>query len=373
MTSFIAKTLSFSVLMFVLLGSIRAEDQIIRKTSAAPLRVERVTAETYEEVSYRQRGVSSEKKLSADKVREVIYGDQPAAYTQGIRFLEKMDFENAIASLKLSMEGSGVRDWVKTYARLHMGRAYQLWGASDKSKFQEAINTYNDLLADDPKTRFYAEVLLNMALAHSSNGDLSNAVATFERLGKEAYEKKLGVVWEARAKHEKAEAKLLAGQLDESERDFKSSETFCTEQAKKTDDVVLKAELDRLAGLDRLSQGKVLIKRKRYKQAQDFFKGVLSNSSSTLEAMAGAQNGLAECFLAEKKVKEAQNQFAIARVVYGAVSVEAAKATYYLGICCLELKEKEPKYKMMAQTYFQEVVTLFPATFWAKEAQKKLK
>jgi len=373
MTSCIAKTLSLSVILFAILGSIRAEDQIIRKTSAAPLRVDKVTAETYEEVRYRQRGRTAELKLTADKVLEVIYGDQPAAYRQGLRFLDKMDYENAVASLKLSMEGTGIRPWVKTYALLHMGQAYHLWGSTDKTKFQEAINTYNNLLEIDPKTRFYAEVLLNMALAYSANGDLSNAVATFDRLGKEAYEKKLGVLWEARAKHEKAEAKLLAGQLDDAERDFKSSETFCTEQAKKTEDAGIQAELNRLAGLDRLSQGMVLIKRKRYKQAKDFFNGVLSNSNSTLEAMAGAQNGLGECFLAEKRLKDAQNQFGIAKVVYGGVTAEAAKATYYLGICCLELKEKEPKYKMMAQTYFQEVVTLYPTTTWAKEAQKKLK
>jgi outer membrane protein assembly factor BamD (BamD/ComL family) len=38
----------------------------------------------------------------------------------------------------------------------------------------------------------------------------------------------------------------------------------------------------------------------------------------------------------------------------------------------LELKDKEPQYKKKANDYFQEVVTYYPSTTWAKEAQKML-
>jgi TolA-binding protein len=349
-----------------------ADDEIWRTGSTAPLMADQVTSETYEEVRYRKSGVSSEQRLSADRVVRIVYGDAPDAYKQGERFFENYDYENAVSSFKLAME-SNARDWVKTYARLWIGRSYQAWGAADPGKYKDAISAYEELLKENPKTRFYAEVLFNQAECYSRSGDVSNAVATYERLGKDAYDLKLGVVWEARSKHGKAQAKLSGGLLDEAERDFRSSETFAVEQAGKTEDAGVKAELERLASLDRLSQGSVMISRKKYSQAKDFFNEIIKNTASTPDAMAGAQNGLGECFLAEKQIKDAQMQFAIAKVQYGAVIEEAAKATYFLGVCCEELGDKEPKSKKRAQDYFQEVVDLYGSTSWAKEARKKLK
>jgi tetratricopeptide (TPR) repeat protein len=362
-----------AILVLFVPGTILAEDEIWRKGTSAPLTVNQVTAETYEEVRYRKAGIASEQRLSADKVIRIVYGDAPDAFKQGEKFFENYDYENAISSFKLSMEAANARDWVKTYARLWIGRSYQAWGAASSEKYRDAVSTYEELLKEDPKTRFYAEVLFNQAECHSLSGDVSSAVATFDRLSKDAYDLKLGVVWEARAKHGKAEAKLAGGLLDEAERDFRSSMTFAEEQAAKAEDPSVAAELKRLAGLDRLAQGSVMIKRKKYNQAKDFFKQILNDTASEQEARAGAQNGLGECYLAEKLLKDAQMQFAVAKVQYGSVTEEAAKATYFLGVCCEELGDKEPKAKKRAQDYFQEVVDLYGATVWAKEARKKLK
>ena len=271
------------------------------------------------------------------------------------------------------MEVDGVRPWIKTYGRFQIANTYLAWGAKNAVKYQDAIKFYEELLSQDPTTRFYAEVLLCLGLSHASSGDMSSAVSTFDRLAKDAYDKKLGVIWEARAKFEKAVALLDGDRLDESERAFSTAGTFCTEQATKTQVAAEVAKLNELAVLSKLARGQVYIKKNKFSQARDFFTEILNKKDSALAAKAGAQNGLGECFLAEKNLKEAQVQFATTRVLYGIEDVEVAKATYYLGVCCLELKDKEPSYKMRAQNYFQETIDLFPSTKWAKEARKKLK
>jgi len=359
--------------VFLFLAPVKAEDVIYRKGGANPLKVDQVTFESYEEVRYKKSGTPPELKLSADKVASVVYGDEPEAYKNGLNFFNNYDYENAVSSFKLAMETKNGRKWIKTYSLFWIAKSYQAWGNANPEKLKDAVKAYNDLLSADPKTRFYPEVLLNLAICYSKSGDHGSALQTLERLGKDAYEKKMGVVWEARAKHEKAQADLRAGLLDDAERDFRSSETFCEEQAGKTKNLAVAAELKRLSGLDRLSQGAVLIKKKKYQEAKNFFDGILNDSSSSLEALAGAQNGLGECSLAQKNLKDAQIEFAVAKVKYGVVKEEAAKATYYLGICCLELKDKEPMCKKKAQDYFQEVVDYYGETSWAKKARKMLK
>jgi tetratricopeptide (TPR) repeat protein len=372
MSKLIVKTLIFAALAVFVSKTGMAADEIYRTTHEKPLVVDRVTVESYTEVKFRKTG-GSEQRLSADKVIRIVYGDQPDAYKRGLRFHNDLDFENAVNSLKLAMEKKSGRPWIQTYSYLWIAKSYQAWGATDQSKYRDAIAAYEDLLRKDAKTRFYAEVLLGMAKCYSFSGDLSNAVKTCDRLGKEAYDKKLGVIWEAYAKFEKAQAKLAAKQFDEAERDFRSSLTFSNEQAGKATDPALVAELKRLSGLAGLARGAVLIKKKNYREAKSFFNSILNDENSSVEALAGAQNGLGECSLAEKRLKDAQSQFARAKVAYGSVVDEAAKATYYLGVCCLELKNKEPKSKMKARNYFEEVVSRYGSSIWAKEARKMLK
>ncbi len=348
------------------------EDIILKKSTNKPMKVDKVTLETYEEVRYK-KGSGSEQKLTADKVYKVEYGDTPDAYIQGMNLLRNYDYENAVSSFRLAMEDGRVRDWIKTYALYHIGKAYQAWGNSTPSKYGDAIKAYKDLLTANPKTRFYADVLMNLAICYSQSGDIQNAVTTLDRLAKEAYEKKLGIIWEANAKHQKANIELEGGLLDDAERDFRSSENFCREQAGKCEDPPVKSYLEKLASLAKLSQGTILIKRKKYSQAKNFFNEIVNNSASIPEAIASAQNGLGECLLTEKKLKEAQIQFVTTKVVYGGIVEEAARATYFLGVCCLEMKDLEPRYKKKAHDYFREVVDLYPKTRWAKEARKKLK
>ncbi|MHC4942931.1 MAG: tetratricopeptide repeat protein [Planctomycetota bacterium] len=346
-------------------------DIIKRSDTGKKMTVDKVIGETYKEIRYKLR--SSEKTITTDKVEEIIYYDVPTAFKNGLAFVEKGEYENALNSFQLAMEARGVRDWIQVYSLFEKAKAYQQWGLSDNSKFKNAVETFNELLDQAPETRFYAEVLFGLAMSYSLSGDLANAVKAFDQLAQEAYEKKLGVIWEARAKYEKALAQMNGGKYDDAERDLRSAMTFATEQAKTVkDDPGLQATLNRIAGLARLNQGTVLIKKKKNSDARRFFEEILNNTSSSRDAQAGAMCGLGECLLSEKKLKEAQEQFATAKVLYFDLAEEGARATYFLGELCLELKDKEPNYKKRAKDYFQEVIDLYPETSWAKQARAKI-
>jgi tetratricopeptide (TPR) repeat protein len=349
----------------------QGRDIIKRSDTGKNMTVDKVISETYKEIRYKMR--ASEKTISTDKVEEVIYFDVPTAFKNGLNFVERGEYENALNSFQLAMEARGVRDWIQVYGLFEKAKAYQQWGLSDNSKFKNAVETYNELLELAPETRFYAEVLFGLAMSYSMSGDLGNAIKAFDRLAQEAYDKKLGVIWEARAKYEKALAQMNGGKYDDAERDLRSAMTFATEQARSAkNDPELMASLNRIAGLARLNQGTVLIKKKKNSEARRFFEEILNDKSSSRDARAGAMCGLGECLLAEKKFKEAQEQFAEAKVLFFDLPEEGARATFFLGQLCLELKDKEPNYKKRAKDYFQEVIELYPETSWAKRARAKI-
>ena len=107
---------------------------------------------------------------------------------------------------------------------------------------------YEAFLTHDPESRFYPEALLNFAICQAVNRDLASALETFDRLAQEAYDKKFGVIWEARAKLEKALARLNGMDFDDAERDFRSAMTFAAEQAKSPEDPAVGRELARRFG-----------------------------------------------------------------------------------------------------------------------------
>ena len=363
----------FAMVFGILAGGLleaQDKDVIFRKDTKKSMSVDEVTAETYEDVTYK-RG-SRESKLTVDKIEKIQYHDTPDAWQNGLRFAKKGDWENAEASFKLAMDDGSVRSWIKTYGLYELGKVYQQWGLSNPAKFKKAIESYTQLLADDPKTRFYAEVLFNLGKSHADSGDMQKALEVFDRLAQDAYDKKLGSNWEARAKFEKAVARMNGGDFDEANRDFRSALTFAGEQLKNAgEDAELISVLKRIEGLSKLYQGTVLIKKKKYKDATRFFEQIINDNDATRNAKAGAECGLGECLLAEGKLKEAQAQFARAKVRYADLP-EGGQATYYLGMVCLELKDKEPNYKKRARDYFQEVVKEYADSEWASEAQSKI-
>ena len=346
------------------------QDEIIR-VEGRNLTGVKILSESYKEIQYKRGVVDA--KISTDKVRDLIYGDRPESYTNGINYLDKEEYENAIDSFKLAMEKKTVREWIQTYGRLQIARAYQGWAVTTPAKYKDAVAAYNDLLQHDPETRFYAEALYNLAKCHAGNGDVAASVQAFDRLAQEAYDKKLGLIWEVRAKFEKAVVQLDGGKLDEADRDFRSAGTFVAEQAKSAKDEVLIGELNRIASLARLYQGTVMIRKKKYADARRFFEEIINDDSSNINAKAGASNGLGEILFTEKNWKEAQFQFARAKVMFADIPEEGAKATYYLGLICLELgEEKEPNCKRKAKQYFTELVDMYPDTDWADKAKAKM-
>ncbi|MBU0755888.1 MAG: tetratricopeptide repeat protein, partial [Planctomycetes bacterium] len=266
-------------------------DTIFRSDTGKRLTVDQVVSETYQEVRYKSR--NAEKTIASDKVEKIVYHDIPPAFESGLSFLEKGEYENAVNSFDLAMEKKGVRGWVKTYGLLYTAKAFQQWGLSSSAKFKDAIATYKRLMEVDPETRFYAEALFGLADSYALSGDLANAIKTYDQLAQDAYEKKLGVKWEARARYEKALAQLNGGAYDDAERDFRSAMTFATEQAKSAQtDPLNVGPLNRIAGLSRLYQGSVLIKKNKIREARKFFDEIIEDSASGREAMAGAECGL---------------------------------------------------------------------------------
>lgn len=355
----------------LLVPATAAKDQVFRKGSRKPLTVT-VISEDYSVIKYKPTGVDQELELRADLVERIAYADTPQAYTNGIASLESGDYKNAVSSLQLALKSKTRGNWITRYANYQLGRAYFQWGATDPAKYTDAAKSFDELLKKDPDNRFLPQALRFRGLSLSRSGDARGAGQVFDQLASEAQSKKLGLVWEAEARILKADAFSNNNLPNDASSAYKLALDFARSNAQTQKDEAIRNELSAIAGRAQLSQGESLLKAKNYREARRFFETVASNQDSNPSVIAGAQCGLGEVLLAEGKYQAAFEKFAKVRVVHYLSRAEAARATYFMGTCCLK-DEKEPGGKRKATEYFREVVNRYADTQWAEDARANLK
>lgn len=347
------------------------EDLIFKNGATKPIRGT-VVSEDIQAVKYRAAGINQTLELDASQVDRIEYDDAPEAFTKGMEYLKKGDAENAIASFKVAKQSKSRNDWVKIYATFELGMAQAMLGAKASAHYRAAADSFAELMKDHPENRYLPQALKRWGECLAGAGQADEAAKIYDQLEQTAKNKKLGLRWEALAKLGKADAYSLNGDSAKAESAYQDAGRFASSNASAQKDPAIVKLLESIASRAELARGDSLLRGKNFADARRFFEQILANRGAGPEAHAGALNGLGEVMLGENRAAEALEQFAKVRVLHYLQEDQCARATYYLGKCCLVLGDDEPGGKRKAREYFTEVTRRFQDSMWADKARAEL-
>jgi TolA-binding protein len=308
-------------------------------------------------------------RFDSAEVVEVVFGDVPPSYSDAQRYLERKDFENAVARFRVAAGDAATRPVVQGRARLAAAESLMAWGAVDATRFREAADEAQSFLtsfADDRNVPI-ARALLGRAQLLA--GDAAASAATLKSLfeagqaGTIGYPKALTL----QAGHDAAHAFLAAGNSAEASALFDALGTAVAAAPREGLDGLTRARLDGLGELASLGAGFVSLAEGKGDRAESFFRGKV-DAMQTGAARNAARLGLGEGLLLQSRLRPAQVALASASALsYSNVDIEA-RALLGLGQVYVALGDASEAKKSL-----ERVVRVHGATTSAAKAAELLK
>jgi TolA-binding protein len=325
--------------------------------------------------SVRVEREGKETRVDPVEVERITWGTVSPAFREAQVFYDRGDYENAAARFRQATD-TEERDVTKAVARWRAGEALLELGASDPSRYAEALEEFQRFLADHPQNRHVPQVRMMQARATRLSGDAKAAGALYKSLYEEGasatptpgYDRLLCM----RAGLEAAESLIEAGEtLGAREILGVLKSSISSMQPQVAADSAESEELARLAAEADLGEGYVLIANEQASQAESFFQSRLQNADSAGATMRyGAMMGLGEAYRAENKYNEARVLFARVSAIDFTNRDRSARALLRLAQTTLDLKE--PDATARARKWLTELVESFGDTPSAGPARELL-
>lgn len=332
-----------------------------------------IVSESYKEIVYRLKDVPTDQRIATVRVRDVQYGSPPEAYATGLETMSRGEYENAVQSFRLAIE-KGKRPWVNEYCLFQIGECYRLWGRSDASKIERAIETYAELTTKYSKSRFAPAADIARGRSLTAAGRYAEAEVHFAGLENTA-RSTYGIEWEIEAKLGSANNLEIQRKHGEARSKYTSIATAARNELRRIPEgdavgALRRKQLERLADSARLREGICLIRAGSFTQAESFYSTMISEAirNNNLGRLGGAYNGRGEAYFNLKNYEKAYIDFAQTAAVYFFDEAETARALYY---CGLTLEARDGKPSARSKSYFQEVTQFYPNSEWAAKAKSK--
>jgi len=350
--------------VFLLAPPALADDVFL--TDGSVHRDVQVLEETIREVKWRKDRATTAK--DAALVLRVRHDRTVAEWEEALQALEAGAPEDAARLFRAAAENERAARteyaWLKPYGLYEAGEAFRAAGRID-----EAIAAFDDLLKNHAGSRLAPEAYRRKAMAQRLKGDAEGSTRTLRALLAEVDAKGLADRW----RHE-ATLDLLLVDASVSANERRTKLVALLETTGETAPTV--------ASRAKVELGNVYVAEKRYKDARDYFEGIVKDPRGDRETVAGAFVGLGDCYFrnaggfgdgAEKAGDYKRALLAYLRVVtvYRSVSEYAGKAFLYAGRCFNLLGG--PENQKRAQEQFARCMREFPGTPWARDAESELR
>jgi tetratricopeptide (TPR) repeat protein len=325
-----------------------------------------VLEETIREVKWRKDRTTGAK--DAAEVLRIRHDRTVAEWEEANAALEAGDLEAAAQLFRAATENerAGRPDyaWLKSYGLFEAGEALRAAG-----KLEEAIKAYEELLRLHPTSRLAPEAFRRKALALRLKKDTEGAMRTLNEFLADVDAKALGDRWRNEAN---LDLLLIDPAVSAGERRTKLL-SLLEATATSAPTVASRAKVE---------IGNAYVEEKRYKEARDYFDGIVKDPRADRQTVAGAFVGLGDCYFrnagafgdgANKAADYKKALLAYLRVltVYRGVSEYTGKAILYAGRCFNLLGGPEDTER--AKGLFARCMREFPGTPWAKDAENELR
>lgn len=350
-----------------------AQDDVIRKVDGSTLRKVEIVSETIDTVTFKNR--NKDETLPANDVASVGYGGVGESLERAKYAADQGEFARA-ANLYQEVADSASRPPLKAWAAFWAARQLFLGSAGDKGLAATAASALQAWLTAHADHRLVPIARETLGQAQLAAGNVDEALAAFAELGNVARSKSLGALWTARGKFGEAQALVAAGKFADARTAFvAASATLSAESADNR-------EAANLAVAAKTGEGECYLAEGRVKDAQDFFRRLASSAGNNSMLVAAARCGEAHAIFEQAKGKKDVSSMRRAQSLLAQVSATdisdgdaSPKATFLLGQVTLELgAEHEGKdYLQRAKGMFQQVVDDYGSTRWAARARSALK
>lgn len=351
------------------------ETDTIRRTNGQVLRRVEVVSETIQEVKYNRRG--KEQTLAASEVSDIEWGEAGEAYQRGVFAADRGDFA-AAANLFQETAEKSEREALKAHASFRAAEALYLAATTETSKAPLAARALGAWLAANPSHRRAPTGRHLLGKAWLLADSAEEAMNAFQKLEQDAGSLNLGGGWIARAKFGQAEALVHKADFGTARQAYvTASATLGTVDAGKD------PEVPALLIAAKIGEGECYVAEKRFRDAQRFFAGLrdragrdrpgLAVAAACGEAQAAFEQALAKKDM--RAVRDAQLRFARVSATDITDGDATAKALYYLGRTLLALgREGEGKdFGTRADAMFRSVIGQYPKSRWVVPARQALK
>lgn len=313
-----------------------------------------------------------ETRIESVEVERIAWGGVTPDFREADIYFERGDFENSATRFRQALDAEE-RAVVKAVALRRIGESLLRLGASDSSKYTEAVAEFDRFISDYSKDRALPEVRWMKGRAALLGGDAKTAATEFGALYHEGagttptpgYDMLLC----ARAGVAAAQAQLAAGETLAAREMFGVVRNRLSEMLSQAEPGNPAAvELGHLAAEADLGEGFVLIANDQGAQAKPFFNARFSNADSSPTTRFGALLGLAEAHYRQQEFSEARLAFARVAALDYTSRDRVAHALVRMAQCRVQLKDGD--WKPAARTWLEDVVRTYgdtPAAFEARQ------
>jgi TolA-binding protein len=342
------------------MGADKKKKDIIMLVDGKTKEVPAVLEENFAHVKYRWG--SGEQTLKITLVKQVVYYDAPDDFHTAMGLFSSKKYAEALAAFERAREAPSVRKWIQQYSLFFQGECLRKMGKTNKANFRTAVEKYQELLSTVPTTRFLPEALLYVGECQAYAGNYDKAVAAFRRLQTEQSKKALEPSWALKA--DLAEGRVLELKKDymAAYHKFNSIYTMATRMG-----------LTGVANKALLHKGLSLLKQKKFKEAERYFKDLFKNAkgegAEVRSSKGGACIGLGHCYIEAKDLRKARFWFLRSMVVYFTSEDFHPEAMYFAGLCFHKLAKDEKGAKTRARAIFTELKRRYPESEWAKQVK----
>ena len=291
--------------------------------------------------------------VDAIEVKDVSYGDAPLAYRQGSVYFKQGRYAEAAKYFVQAVEDEKARPWIKAYAGYYAGECRRHLGAAEKAMLVEARLAYEQAVKADPRGRLAPYAVRGIGLCFMEEGKALAAGGEFGKLMRGEY----GNEWILGGKLLNARLLSQAGKHEDAKK-------LCEEVRAAAE----KANRPALTREARIARSEVLLAAGEYAKAREIFYEIAREADERdVKTRARAYNAIADCFLGEKKTREALLAYLRVRVVYFEASDELPRALYGAALCFTKLRQPERARELLAVLEKEHA-----GSPWTQKAKKEL-
>lgn len=280
--------------------------------------------------------------IALDKVKDIVYGDQPKYMKDAILLRPKADQQQEyIDTLKRAYFDKTSSKWILQHAYYDIAKEYEKLSVTNGDYVPKTLEAYQKLLDDIPDSRYAPQLRTDLGDMFLARGELEQARKNFQG----AIGSGFGPDIETKARFRQAETFLIENKPDQADSILTQVKTEGLGLAVETQLTVMKAD--------------VMAARGQYDKAYETLTGVLSGrKAASIEPQAYMVLG--DVFRLQDKPQEALLSYLRVHLMYEDVDpVTHARALVGAIKVCKRLNRKDEARELQS-----ELEKAFPGSLW---------